>query len=197
MEPTSGSLDREATEGSSRGALFMALFGAIWATAGAGALDGAVRIVLLVISLVLAGALCLGAVRLRQGAWDLYFDNSPRARTRRKHVSRRFNLVFGLEGIAVALAVVLLGRYGMGTFIPAVVALIVGLHFFPLAGLYGVKVYYLTGAALCAVALVAFWVAPSARLQLVGLGSAAVLFATAGYILALGGKARRSGAPAP
>jgi len=102
-----------------------------------------------------------------------------------------------LEGIAIALAVVLLGRYGMGTFIPAVVALIVGLHFFPLAGLYGVKVYYLTGAALCAVALVAFWVAPSARLQLVGLGSAAVLFATAAYILALGGKARRSGAPAP
>ena len=193
MEPTSESPDREAAEGSSRGALYMALFGAVWATAGSGALGSVAGVVLLVASLAVAGTLCLGAIKLRRGTRHLSFDNFPRAREQRRRISRRFNLVFGLEGVAIAFAVVVLGRYDLGAFIPAAVVLIVGLHFFPLTGLYGVKAYYLTGAVLCLLGLTAFLVAPAARLPLVGLGSAATLFITAVYILASGAKARSSG----
>lgn len=144
---------------------------------------------MLVASFALAAALCLGSVRLRRGAHAQTRDDSPQVWTERKRLSRRFNLVFGLQSVAIALAVVVLVRYGLGTFVPAAVALIVGIHFFPLAELYGLRAYHVTGAALCALALVAFLVAPSARPPLVGLGSAAALFATAAYVLSLGGKA--------
>lgn len=193
MNPIHRSVDREAAEGLSSGVMFMALFGVVWAAAGAGALGGVTRVILLVVSLALAATLCLGSVRLCRAARGLSMDDSPQAQARRRRISRRFNLVFGLEAVAIALTVVLLGRYGLGTFIPAAVALIVGVHFFPLAGLYRVKAYYLTGATLCILALVAFLMAPAARLPLVGLGSAAALFATAAYILAFGGRMNRFG----
>lgn len=112
-------MDREAAIGSSNGMLFMALFGAVWGAAGAGALGGVISVILLVVSFTLAAVLCLGAVKLRRGARSLTVDDSPDATARQKRLSQRFNLVFGLEGITIALAVVLLGRYGLGTRSPS------------------------------------------------------------------------------
>ena len=79
---------------------------------------------------------------------------------------------------------------------PGAVALIVGIHFFPLAELFKVRAYHATGAALCVLALVAFFLGPSARLPVVGMGCAATLYATAAYVLASGGKAVRPDVPA-
>jgi uncharacterized membrane protein len=173
--------------------LLMALFGAVWAAAGAGTLEGAAGVILSAGSLVLAATLCLLSVRTRRGARGLSRDDSPQAKARRKYLSRRFNLVFGLEGVAIALAVVVLGRYALESLIPAVVTIIVGIHFFPLAKLFGVRAYYVTGAALCAIAVVAFLLAPASRLAFVGLGCAAALFATAAYVLSLVGEATQAG----
>ncbi len=184
---TRGSVGRETAEGAARSALFMAVFGVVWAAAG---------VVLLVVAFALASALCLGSVRLWRAARGLPSDDSPRAEARRRHSSRRFSLVFGLQGAAIALVIVLLGRYALATFIPAVVALIVGLHFFPLAKLFGARAYHVTGAALCALALVAFLLAPAWRLPFVGLGCASALFATTAYVLALVGEATSSGGTA-
>ncbi len=173
----------------------MALFGVVWAAAGAGALGGATRVILLLLSVALAAALCIGAMRLRGGARDLPRNDSTRAPAQRRRLDRRFNLVFGLQSVAIALSVVLLVRYGLGAFVPAAVALIAGIHFFPLAELFKVRAYHASGAALCVLALVAFFLAPPVRLPVVGLGCAVILFATGAYILSLGGKARRWGAP--
>ena len=41
MTATRGSVSREAAEGAASGTLLMALFGAVWAAAGAGTLEGA------------------------------------------------------------------------------------------------------------------------------------------------------------
>lgn len=169
------------------------MFGTVWAAAGAGALGGVTGVVSFVVCLALAAALCVGSVRLRRRAGNLPRDDSPRGLARRRRLVRWFNLISGVQFVAIALAVVLLVRYGLGTSVPAVVALIVGVHFFPLAELYGLRAYHVTGAALCALALVAFLLTPSARLPLVGLGSAVALFASATYVLSLGGRASRSG----
>jgi hypothetical protein len=100
-------------------------------------------------------------------------------------------LVFVLEFAAIAVAVLVLVRLDLQSSIPSVVALIVGIHFFPLAGLFEARVYHLTGAVLCALALIAFLLAPESRLALVGVGSAATLFATSAYMLSVGAKATR------
>jgi hypothetical protein len=187
---------RELIEGSSTGALFMTIFGAVWGAAGAQALGGIAGAITLAASCALAAVLFLGVGRLRRGALGLPKDDSPRAREWRDRSLRRFNLVFGLQGVAIALSVFLLVRYDLGTLVPAVVAIIVGVHFFPLAGLYRVRAYHATGAALCVLGAVAFLLAPPARLPLVGLGCAATLFATAAYMLYLGGQAKRPDVPA-
>lgn len=103
--------------------------------------------------------------------------------------------MFALQGVAMALTGFLLVRYDLGAFVPAAIAFIVGVHFFPMAELYRFRAYHVTGAALCALALVAFLLSPSARLPLVGLGSAAALFATAACVLYFGNAATRSGSP--
>lgn len=161
MKGTRGQTDRKAVEASSTGALLMAVFGAVWAAAG-------------------APATFPGTIRHWLG---------------RGRLARRFNLVFGPQGVAIALSVFLPVRYGLGTLVPAVVALIVGVHFLPLAGLYGARAYHATGAALCAVGLAAFPLAPQARLPVVGLACAAVLLATGAYVLYFG-RSRRPDKPA-
>ena len=187
---------RELVEGSSTGALFMTIFGAVWGAAGAQALGGIAGAITLAASCALAAVLFLGVVRLRRGALGLPRDDSPGAREWRGRSLRRFNLVFGLQGVAIALSVFLLARYDLGPLVPAVVAIIVGVHFFPLARLYEIKAYHATGAALCVLGAVAFLLAPPTRLPLVGLGCAAALFATAAYMLYLGGQAKRPDVPA-
>lgn len=195
MDQARGPTYREIAEGSSRGALFMTIFGTIWAAAGAGTLGGAATVAVLLPCCVLAAALLVWAARLGNGARGFPRDDSPQARGRHGRIDRRFNLVFALQGIAIALAVFLLVRNNLGTFVPAAVALIVGVHFFPLAELFRVRAYHATGAALCVLALVAFFLEPAVRLPVVGLGCAATLYATAAYILAAGSRAARPDVP--
>jgi hypothetical protein len=58
------------------------------------------------------------------------------------------------------LASILLSTFQLDRFIPPVTALIVGIHFFPLARLFHVPVYFLTGALLSVLALVALVALP-------------------------------------
>ena len=63
------------------------------------------------------------------------------------------------------------------------VCAVVGLHFLPLAGLFGVPLYCVTGAALCLVAIATMTLgavgAPTSLWQLVpGLGAAVALWTT-------------------
>jgi len=170
MEPKRTPPARELLVGSSTGALLMTIFGAVCGAAGAQALGGDFGALTLAASGVLAAVLFLGAGRLRRGALGLPGDDSQAAREWRGRSSLRFNLVFGLQGAALALSVFLLVHYGLGTLVPAaVVAIIVGIHFIPLAELFRVRAYHATGSALCALGAVAFFLAPSARLPLVGL----------------------------
>jgi hypothetical protein len=56
-----------------------------------------------------------------------------------------FGIIFGVEGGSIPLASIVLARQGLGEWIPFSVALIVGVHFLPLAHLFRVPLYYATG----------------------------------------------------
>jgi hypothetical protein len=56
-------------------------------------------------------------------------------------------MVDGVEGALIALAAWLLGAHGLGVWIPMAVALIVGLHFFPMAPIWENSLFYWSGAA--------------------------------------------------
>lgn len=96
---------------------------------------------------------------------------------------RRFNRVGMLQGGAIALVVVLLVAGGLPHLIPAAIALIVGLHFFPLASIFDLPIYRTTALGLCGVAVAGFFLSVTGQSQIgsavVGLGCALILCLTA------------------
>lgn len=86
--------------------------------------------------------------RGNRGAHAATNDPGPGAR-----LPRAFHVVNAAQWITIALAASLLVRVGRAEWIQASVILIVGLHFLPLARVFGNRQYYFTGAAMMLLAL--------------------------------------------
>jgi hypothetical protein len=95
-----------------------------------------------------------------------------------------FAAIFSSEGGLIGLGAFLLARQGLPLWIPAMTALVVGLHFLPLAAVFDVPLYYWTGVAMCLCTVGSvFLVGPSTRLLVLGLSVGAVLWLTAARVL--------------
>jgi hypothetical protein len=148
-------LSRPAVMGIASGIFFMAFFGALWGLMSAGFMDSVVQpVAFVVIGLVTLVFLAL-VVMLVRYARSLPATTSPEEAAAGKKIGMWFGIVFGLEALLIALTSIVLGRMQASQFIPPAIALIVGLHFLPLARLFRVTFYYITGVLLCVLALVA------------------------------------------
>jgi hypothetical protein len=161
-----------------RGALILAVAGLVWLSAGP-SVSGAAR------AATAAGAI---AVTLAAIAAGLRSGSLPPP-TRRLPVgwSRQVGLVNLGQVAAIAVAVVVLIVVHGTTFIPAVICLIFGLHFLPLARLFGQWQYRWTGALLCAAAIAGIAVylggsSGSMSRSVVGLGAAVILWVTSLHV---------------
>ena len=65
--------------------------------------------------------------------------STPEEAQQGNRIMVRFGIVFGLEFILIALAGGLLALFQAYLFIPAATALIIGVHFFPLANLFKIR----------------------------------------------------------
>jgi hypothetical protein len=64
------------------------------------------------------------------------------------------------------------------------IAIIVGLHFFPLAGLFGASLYYATGTLGCVIGVVGLLISePSLRNSFVGIAFGLLLWLTTAMVL--------------
>jgi hypothetical protein len=110
--------------------------------------------------------------------------DDPAAAARGKRAGMFFGIIFGAECGLIALCAALLARAGLSIWIPVAVAIIVGLHFIPLARVFEVPLYYWTGA-LCVVGVLGCSLIRDAgtRLLCAGLAMAAVLWLTAATLL--------------
>jgi hypothetical protein len=79
----------------------------------------------------------------------------PEDGARGRSIVRGFGIIFGLEIVLIALASTLLSIFPLSRFIAPTTALIVGIHFIPLARLFRINVGYVTGTLLCVLALIA------------------------------------------
>ena len=169
----------------------MTFFGDVWALLAALALTAPQRAVLFAVVAAVTAVLSVPAVRTLIHSRGLPQRSTPEARARGRAAGRRYAAVVALEFVAIFVVASLLGSAGLTPFIPPVVALIVGLHFLTLAAIFGVSAYYLTGTliALIAVAAVVALLLgvtpedPFGPSVVVGLGTAAVLWATAFVLL--------------
>ena len=170
-----------------RGTVVLSVFALLWAFTGASGTGTATDVVpvALEVAALLVTAVAIGLGRRKDAA------PSPRTVNLPANWARGVGLVNAAEAVAIAAVIAATAGSGHVRALPAAVALVVGLHFFPLARLYDQREYRWTGALLSAVALVGLVLTaaglPREALRIVvGLGCALVLWGTA-YHLALKG----------
>ena len=100
------------------------------------------------------------------------------------HVDRLVGVASAVEGVLILVAVNVLRNVGRADWVGPVVAIIVGLHFFPLARWLPARLYYATGLLLVAIGIGGFGIQDgSQRLAAVSLSAAGVLWLTSAVIL--------------
>jgi hypothetical protein len=148
-------MSRGADQGTADGTFFLTFFGAYWGFTSAVFLPGTFQAIsFLLVGLVTLALVGIGVMLLRQTR-ALPKESSPDDRDRGKRIVWGFGIIFGLEIILIALANILLSIFPLSRFIAPTTALIVGLHFIPLARLFQVRIGYVTGTLLCMLALIA------------------------------------------
>lgn len=103
------------------------------------------------------------------------------------HAGRLVGIWSAIEGVAMFVAANVLNNLHLPTAIMPVFAIIVGLHFLPLARGIPVRIYYATGAGLVALGLVALLLPASDRAMVTGSAAALILWAS-GIVLVRHGR---------
>jgi len=102
---------------------------------------------------VLAVILIGFGIAMMRGVLQLSFF--PAARTSEgRRIMRRFGMIFVVEAVAIAVISVVCTETHHWQFIVPLTLVIVGLHFLPLARLFGVPRYNVTGTLFCAIPIV-------------------------------------------
>ena len=95
-----------------------------------------------------------------------------------------FGIILGIECALIAMAAAGLAHVRSFRLIPPAVALIVGLHFLPLAWFFRMRVYYATGVLILAWLAACFLVAdPLARSSLLGVGTGLIMWFSSALVL--------------
>ncbi|MFE9024545.1 hypothetical protein ACFYNL_39185 [Streptomyces sp. NPDC007808] len=159
---------------------FLALFGLGWWLLGSSAFDGVMRQALLVSGCAVTVGLMLAARRFLPSS-----AGGPLPVARR----RRFNQINGLQWLLIIAIVAVCRHAGVPVLVPPLVAVVVGLHFLPLAAVFEQPRLRIPAALLVAsgAAGMAVWLAngPHETVRLVvGLASALSLWAMATWTVA-------------
>ena len=120
------------------------------------------------------------AVRVLRLRRDLPVESSPGAPVS----GRAFGLVFAAEGVAIWLAALVLNNLGKQEHVVPVIALIVGLHFYPMARIFRrtIDLYLATWTCVVAVAgIVVLAVTDRPAAQVTAAVAVGAALATAGY----------------
>jgi hypothetical protein len=144
----------------------LSIFAALWAWAAIRFSGGAAGLVVIPIAISLA-LLALG------------WRGSGLVPSRGPHVGKVVGLWTGIEVAALIVTANVLGHSHRADLMMPLGAIIVGLHFFPLARGIPVRAYHATGAGLIAAGLVGLLLPAGERPLVVGLSAAIVLWGTA------------------
>ncbi|WP_028391075.1 DUF7010 family protein [Bacillus cihuensis] len=188
-------VSKSDVRGTASGVIFMAFFGTVWADIGIGGLKGWGSVYLLILAVMIGAVLFISGIALIKGSRNLSNNTSAYSS---KNVGKWFNIVFAIEFVLIIIAAVVCNSIGHFDWFFPIMAIIVGVHFFPLAYLFQVKAYYVTGSLLCLLAIVTLLFVPlevnlgkhqvNTWWLLIGFGSMLILWATSVVILSMGRK---------
>jgi hypothetical protein len=126
-----------------------------------------------------ASALSLLPVAVSFALLAAGWSGAGMAPSRGPHVGKVAGLWSAIEVVALVVAVNALQYFHRADLMFPVAAIIVGLHFLPMARGIPVKLYYATGCGFVLAGLVGLLLPPTGRAMVVGMSAALVLWATA------------------
>jgi hypothetical protein len=154
MATNSKQVPRAAIKGIAFGILLMAVFTTVWLRIAGSALSGIYSWICNVVLMIVLFWYVIYALRLFVIAKEF-----PPTRSEEKGEGRRlqmwYGIIFGLEGLIIGAACGILGYKGLNDYIVPAIALIVGLHFYPMAPVFKRRFDYLTGTWTAGIALLA------------------------------------------
>jgi hypothetical protein len=124
-----------------------ALFGGVWAIAGASLLNGSVEVAAILLGVVATAALLFASVRLRRSAPD-HVDAAPERVDGVAEAQKGLRGVVVIEAVMVVVVIRLLVMADLQPYVAAAIAVVVGLHFLPLARLFRTPTHYFTAVLL-------------------------------------------------
>ena len=175
------SLNSKSVRGTLIGCAVMFGFGILWIVVGLSGgrfSPGWVRIGLAAAAGVLAAWIGLFTIRFIRGH-QRAAPASPEQDMLGRRIGRRFGLINAVQWGAIIAAIIVLNVIHRTGFIAPAIAVIVGIHFFPLAAVFRQPSYYATGTLGCIIGVIGFLIADdAARLSLVGLSFGLLLWLT-------------------
>lgn len=171
------------------GIMFLTLFGVAWALEAGLRLSWPFVAATIAFSLVVVWFVTLANIRFRRAALSQREPTADQAAAQAV-ADKWLYWSMGTEGVAlfVICGIVLPNLHVMSYLWPTV-ALIVGLHFYPLAYAFALWIYYVTATLLCLVAIMAMVgitnsvLTPESWKVLVGFACAGVLWGTSGVVI--------------
>ncbi len=184
--------------GISYGVFLMAFFSLMWGSWGVAALNGLGGWLLWLVVDFIFLVLLTGGIFLIASSRHLRRATLEQSKAWSRR-GRWFGIIFGAEGVLIGIAVSICYVANHTDVIAPAIALVVGLHFIPLARVFRRKLDYWTGTITCLVALVGMFFVPNTLVvgnydiegkpAFVGLFTALILWFIGGYILLYGIKA--------
>ncbi|SEB88008.1 hypothetical protein [Terriglobus roseus] len=182
----------EQARGRTVGALFLLGFGELWLLLGLGAVAGSHRAAQVLVAAAGVASLALSLVLLQRGKLLPAAAPDAEAEERSRRMFRAVNII---QWVSVATAATILGILHLSEYVVTAIAIIVGLHLFPLASTFRNRQHYVTGTLLILWPLACL--ATLSRAQVSGitaLGAGAVLLLSAvSTLVRLAGALRRGG----
>jgi hypothetical protein len=135
------------------GCLWLVTVGTVYAAWSLLTVRSALATSLLAAMCIFAAGMYFFGIAMIRGVRQLPFLPADRPSEGRR-ISSQFAMIVAAEGAAIAAVSVACERTHHWRFIVPLILIIVGLHFLPLARLFAVPRYYVTGALFCAIPIV-------------------------------------------
>lgn len=134
----------EAVKGIASGLLMMAFFTLLWTGIAYGGIHNSSLAWILVVFLLLAATFIVNGISLYKIAKHFPKVQSEEDKAEEKRMGKWFGIILGAEGLGIFIAINIVTNLGHPELTIPVIALVVGLHFYPLARVFKRTIdYYL------------------------------------------------------
>lgn len=138
------------------GMILMAYFTLAWMGIAISGLSGGLIAIPLLVFAPISLAILINGIRLLIVAKQ-FPASSASDREIGSRMGRSYGIIFGTEGLTIGLSSFLLSVFNQDTYIIPVIALAVGVHFYPMARLFKRNFDYYVATWTCIVALIGIW----------------------------------------